>query len=103
MFGVGGVGQPVGPDAVAVRVDDAVRNGDGAARQGPRAEAPAADDGTQRASDIQGVPGEGERVGEGAATDQVDGRQPPEDGGAKVAETGTDAHDADVQGKIINK
>lgn len=37
-------------------------------------------------------------MGEGTAADQSDGRQPAEDGRAKVAETGANAHDANVQG-----
>lgn len=75
MFGIGRVGQSTRLNAIAVRVDNAVRNGDGTARQGPRIEASSTDDGAQRASDIQGVPREGKRVGEGVAKDQVNGRQ----------------------------
>lgn len=103
MFGVRGVGQFVGPDALAVRVDNVVRNGNGFERQGPRIEASPANDGTQRAGDIQGVPREGKRVGKRTKTDQGDGRQPVKDGRAKITKAGTDAHGADVQGKFDDK
>lgn len=97
MFGVRRVGQSVGPDALAVRVDHVVRDGNCAPGQGPRAETPAANDGAQRTGDIPRVPGEGECVGKRAASDQSDGRQSTKDGRAKIAQAGANAHDADVQ------
>lgn len=102
VLGVRRVGQSVGPDAVAVvRVGHVVRNGNRAAGPGPGAEASAADDGAQRTGDIPGVPGEGERVGEGAAEDKDHGRQSAEDGRAEIAEAGANAHDANLQGTRV--
>lgn len=103
MLGVRRVSQSVGPDALAVRVDHVVRDGNGAPGQGPRAETPAANDGAQRTGDIPRLPGEGERVGTRTAPDQSDGRQPAEDGRTKVAQARADAHDADVQGMNYNR
>lgn len=40
-------------------------------------------------------------MGQGIAEDQSDERQSAQNGRAKVAEAGTDAHDADVQGNNI--
>lgn len=100
MFGIRRIGQFVGPDPLAIRVDDVVRYGNGAARQRPRTAASPANDGTQRTSDISRLPRERKRVGERAAEDKDDGRQSLENGRAEIVEARTDAHDADVQGEI---
>lgn len=42
-------------------------------------------------------------MGQRNAEDQSNGRKSAQDGRAKVTEAGTDAHDADVQGKYISR
>lgn len=83
------------PDAVPVGLGR-VRAGGGAERQGLGARLPPPDDGAQRAGHLQGVPGEGARVGAGAETPEDGPREPAEGERPEGDEAGADAHDADV-------